>query len=45
MLAPRLTIYPEFALAPAHAGWPKPCTHFPVLDASDAEGLARDDGG
>jgi FO synthase len=39
-LAPRLTIYPEFALAPQR--WLDPAMHFFVLDASDAEGLARD---
>src|SRR3954454_22001032 len=40
-LAPRLTIYPEFATAPTE--WLDPALHFPVLDRSDAEGLARDD--
>jgi FO synthase len=39
-LAPRLTIYPEFALAPER--WLDPAMRFPVLDASDAEGLGRD---
>jgi FO synthase len=39
-LAPRLTIYPEFALEPDR--WLDPAMHFFVLDASDAEGLARD---
>ena len=39
-LAPRLTIYPSFALEPAR--WLDPALHFGVLDASDAEGLARD---
>ncbi len=39
-LAPRLTVYPERALSPAR--WLDPALHFPVLDASDAEGLARD---
>jgi FO synthase len=39
-LAPRLTIYPEFALDPQR--WLDPAMHFFVLDASDAEGLARD---
>jgi FO synthase len=39
-LAPRLTIYPEFALAPAT--WLAPALRFPVQDLSDAEGLARD---
>ena len=40
VLAPRLTIYPEFALDPAT--WLDPALRFPVLDASDAEGLGRD---
>ena len=39
-LAPRLTIYPEFALDPAR--WLDPAMRFPVLDHSDAEGLGRD---
>jgi 7,8-didemethyl-8-hydroxy-5-deazariboflavin synthase CofH subunit/7,8-didemethyl-8-hydroxy-5-deazariboflavin synthase CofG subunit len=39
-LAPRLTIYPTFAHDPAR--WLDPALHFPVMDASDAEGLARD---
>ncbi len=39
-LAPRLTIYPEFALDPGR--WLDPALRFPVLDASDAEGLGRD---
>jgi FO synthase len=38
-LAPRLTIYPEFALDPGR--WLDEAMRFPVLDASDAEGLAR----
>ena len=42
-LAPRLTIYPEFALEPSR--WLDPQMHFPVLDRSDAEGLGRDDPG
>ncbi len=42
-LAPRLTIYPEYALAPER--WLDPATRFPVLDRSDAEGLGRDDPG
>jgi FO synthase len=42
-LAPRLTIYPEFALDATR--WLDPSLHFPVLDRSDAEGLARDDPG
>ena len=40
-LAPRLTIYPTFAHDPAR--WLDPALHFPVMDASDAEGLARED--
>ena len=40
-LAPRLTIYPAFALDPER--WLDPALRFPVLDASDAEGLARED--
>ena len=39
-LAPRLTVYPEFALDPER--WLDPALRFAVLDASDAEGLARD---
>jgi FO synthase len=39
-LAPRLTIYPPFALDPVR--WLDEAMRFPVLDASDAEGLARD---
>jgi 7,8-didemethyl-8-hydroxy-5-deazariboflavin synthase CofH subunit/7,8-didemethyl-8-hydroxy-5-deazariboflavin synthase CofG subunit len=39
-LAPRLTIYPTFALDPTR--WLDEAMRFPVLDASDAEGLARD---
>jgi FO synthase len=35
-LAPRLTIYPEFALAPER--WLDPAMGFFVLDAADAEG-------
>ena len=42
-LAPRLTIYPEFALAPER--WLDPALRFPVLDRADATGLARDDPG
>ncbi len=41
-LAPRLTIYPEFALEPVR--WLDPALRFPVLDASDAEALAREPG-
>ncbi len=40
VLAPRLTIYPEFARHPAR--WLDDSMHFPVLDRQDAEGLARD---
>ena len=39
-LAARLTLYPPFALDPAR--WLDEAMCFPVLDASDAEGLARD---
>ena len=42
-LASRLTIYPEFALAPER--WLDPGLRFPVLDRADASGLARDDPG
>jgi len=42
-LAPRLTVYPSFALDPDR--WLDPALRFPVLDASDAEGLGREDGG
>ncbi|WP_426566962.1 bifunctional FO biosynthesis protein CofGH [Angustibacter sp. McL0619] len=42
-LAPRLTVYPEFALEPER--WLDPATRFPVLDRSDAQGLGRDDPG
>ena len=42
-LAPRLTIYPEFATAPTK--WLDESLHFKVLDRSDAEGLGRDDPG
>jgi FO synthase len=41
-LAPRLTIYPEFAQAPER--WLDPALRFPTLDLSDAEGLARQPG-
>jgi len=41
VLAPRLTIYPEFARSSAR--WLDPAMEFPVLDRSDAEGLGRDD--
>jgi FO synthase len=40
VLAPRLTVYPTFALEPER--WLHPALRFPVLDACDAEGLARD---
>src|SRR5215212_7423797 len=40
-LAPRLTVYPEFAADPGR--WLDPDLRFGVLDRSDAEGLARDD--
>jgi FO synthase len=40
VLAPRLTLYPEFALDPDT--WLDPVLRFAVLDASDAEGLGRD---
>ena len=39
-LAPRLTVYPEWATAPER--WLDQRLRFPVQDASDAEGLARD---
>lgn len=42
-LAPRLTIYPEFALDPDT--WIDERLRFAVLDRSDAEGMARDDPG
>ena len=42
-LAPRLTIYPEYATAPD--AWLHPDLHFAVMDRSDAEGLGRDDPG
>jgi 7,8-didemethyl-8-hydroxy-5-deazariboflavin synthase CofH subunit/7,8-didemethyl-8-hydroxy-5-deazariboflavin synthase CofG subunit len=40
-LAPRLTIYPEYALDADT--WLDPELRFPVLRVSDSEGLARDD--
>jgi FO synthase len=43
VLAPRLTIYPEYAREPAR--WLHSSLTFPVLDRSDAEGLGRDDPG
>ncbi len=39
-LAPRLTAYPEHVRSPER--WFDPALRFPVLDRSDAEGLARD---
>jgi FO synthase len=42
-LAPRLTIYPEFATKPET--WLHEDLRFSVLDRSDAEGLGRDDPG
>jgi FO synthase len=42
-LAPRLTIYPEYATAPDT--WVHDALRFSVLDRSDAEGLGRDDPG
>ena len=42
-LAPRLTIYPEYAADPAR--WLDPAMRFPVMDRSDAERLGRDDPG
>jgi 7,8-didemethyl-8-hydroxy-5-deazariboflavin synthase CofH subunit len=41
-LAPRLTIYPEFARTPAR--WLDAAMRFPVLDRSDAESLGREPG-
>ena len=41
VLAARLTVYPERALDPER--WLDPALRFAVLDASDAEGLARED--
>jgi FO synthase len=41
VLAPRLTVYPEFAIDPER--WLDPAMRFPVLDRADAEGLARED--
>jgi len=42
-LAPRLTVYPRFALDPER--WLDERLRFAVLDRSDAEGLGRDDPG
>ncbi len=41
-LAPRLTIYPEFAADPQR--WLAPGLRFPVFDRSDAESLGREPG-
>src|SRR5207248_3026472 len=41
-LAPRLTIYPSFALEPER--WLDAAMRFPVMDRSDAEGLGREPG-
>jgi FO synthase len=41
-LAPRLTVYPEFARRPER--WLDERMRFPVLDRSDAESLAREPG-
>ena len=44
VLAPRLTAHPAYVLDPDR--WIDPALHFPVMDRSDAEGLAREpDGG
>ena len=43
VLAPRLTIYPEFVCEPGR--WLDSALHFAVMDRSDAEGLGRDDPG
>ncbi|MFM8528358.1 MAG: 7,8-didemethyl-8-hydroxy-5-deazariboflavin synthase CofG, partial [Ilumatobacteraceae bacterium] len=42
-LAPRLTIYPEYAGEPSR--WLDAAMRFPVLDRSDAASLGRDDSG
>jgi FO synthase len=42
-IAPRLTVYPEFVAEPER--WLDKSVHFPTMDRSDAEGLARDDHG
>jgi FO synthase len=39
-LAPRLTVHPSYVTDPAR--WLDPAMAFPVMDHSDAEGLARD---
>ncbi|MDQ1415279.1 MAG: synthase, partial [Acidimicrobiaceae bacterium] len=41
-LAPRLTIYPRYAVAAER--WVDPAMRFPVLDRSDAESMAREPG-
>jgi FO synthase len=41
VLAPRLTVYPEYVIAAEE--WIDPALRFAVLCASDSEGLARDD--
>ena len=41
-LAPRLTVHPRWARDPET--WLDPAVRFPVLDRSDAEGLAREPG-
>ena len=43
VLAPRLTIYPEFVNDPDT--WLDKTLHFAVMDRADAEGLGRDDPG
>jgi FO synthase len=43
VLAPRLTIYPEFVQDPER--WLDEEMRFPVMDRSDSEGLGRDDPG
>lgn len=43
VLAPRLTLYPRFALEPHR--WLAERMRFPVLDRMDAEGLGREDPG
>ena len=42
-LAPRLTIYPEYAVEPER--WIDESIRFAVMDRTDAEGLGRDDPG
>src|SRR5205807_654893 len=43
VLAPRFTVYPEYALDPER--WLAPAMRFAVLDRSDGEGLGRDEPG